>query len=59
RAMVAIQCLDFAVGAFYLATGVISFEVAGFPMFNAALFAGLLAWWSTALTDPKIALPSR
>jgi len=59
RAMVLIQVIDFAVGAFYLATGVITLATAGFPMFNAALFAGLLVWFSSALTGSKITLPSR
>lgn len=43
--MVFIQAIDFAVGAYYVATGVIGPEVAAFPMINAAIFGGLLWVW--------------
>jgi len=43
--MVLIQVIDFAVGAFYLAVGIVTLDVVAFPMFNAALFAGLLMYY--------------
>ncbi|MCB9994357.1 MAG: hypothetical protein H6873_11960 [Hyphomicrobiaceae bacterium] len=46
RNMVFIQAIDFAVGAFYLATGAIGPATAAFPMFNAAIFGSLLWLWS-------------
>ena len=49
RNMVLVQAVDFLAGAFYVATGVITLAVAGFPMFNAALFGGLLWLWSEFL----------
>ena len=42
--MALIQLLDFADGGYYLLTGAIGPATAVFPMFNAALFGGLL-WW--------------
>lgn len=45
RNMAIVQLIDFAVGAFYFATGVIGISVVAFPMFNAALFATLLWVW--------------
>ncbi|MGJ8529035.1 hypothetical protein [Maritalea sp.] len=45
RNMIFIQLIDFAAGAYYLTTGVISISVAAFPMFNAALFSILLWRW--------------
>ena len=42
--MALIQLLDFADGGYYLLTGAIGPGTALFPMFNAALFGGLL-WW--------------
>ena len=44
--LVVIQLLDFAAGGYYLLTGTIGPATAAFPMFNAALFAGLLWWFS-------------
>lgn len=46
RNMVLVQAIDFAAGAYYVATGVIGIEVAAFPMFNAALFGVLLWLWA-------------
>ncbi len=46
RAMVLIQAIDFLVGALYLGAGTITLATAAFPMFNAAVFGGLLLWWS-------------
>ncbi len=46
RNMVLIQAIDFAGGAFYLATGAITLTTAAFPMFNAALLGTLLWFWS-------------
>jgi hypothetical protein len=46
RNMVLVQAIDFLGGLFYVATGVISIEVAAFPMFNAALFGTLLWIWT-------------
>jgi len=46
--MIFIQIIDFAAGAFYLATGAITIAIAGFPMFNAALFTLLLVIWFPA-----------
>lgn len=46
RSMLAVQAIDFGVGAFYLGTGAISLSVCAFPMFNAAVFSTLLAKWS-------------
>jgi hypothetical protein len=48
--MALIQTLDLVVGAAYLASGAIGIAAAGFPMFNAALFASLL-WF---LSRPPI-----
>ena len=45
RNMVLIQLIDFGAGLYYVLTGVIGFGIAGFPMFNAALFATLLWLW--------------
>ena len=42
--MVAIQLIDLAVGAFYVATGMVGLADAAFPMFDAVLFAGALTW---------------
>lgn len=42
RNMALIQLLDFAAGAIYLGVGIVPLGVVAFPMFNAALFAGLL-----------------
>lgn len=49
RNMVFIQAIDFFVGAVYLANGTIGLQVAGFPMFNAAVFGTLLYLWSRPL----------
>ena len=46
RNMVLIQAIDFSVGLFYIATGAIGVAVAGFPMFNAAVFGVLLWLWT-------------
>lgn len=48
RNMVLIQVVDFAVGLYYLANGIIGADVAAFPMFNAAVFAALLWIWTPA-----------
>ncbi|MFT6658792.1 hypothetical protein [Maritalea sp.] len=45
RNMIFVQLVDFAVGAFYLFSGVIGLSVVAFPMFNAALFSTLLWFW--------------
>jgi hypothetical protein len=42
RGMVLIQLLDFAAGALYVSLGIVLFANAALPMFNAAVFAGLL-----------------
>ncbi len=42
--MVVIQLVDLAVGGFYVAIGVVALANAALPMFDAALFAGALAW---------------
>lgn len=42
QAMVGIQFIDLAVGAYYTAIGVLPPAVSAFPMFNAVLFSGLL-----------------
>lgn len=44
-AMVLIQGIDLAAGLFYTATGVVSLQLSGFPMFNAAWIIALLLWW--------------
>lgn len=46
RNMAFIQTIDFVAGAVFLATGTIGLSTAAFPMFNAALFAGLLFFLS-------------
>lgn len=47
--MLLIQVLDLAVGLFYSLFGGVSWAVTGFPVFNAAVLAGLLAWGRTGL----------
>ncbi len=42
RGMIAIQLLDLAAGAFYVATGVVAIADAALPMFDAVLFAGAI-----------------
>lgn len=44
--MVLIQVLDLAAGLFYTATGVVSLELSGFPMFNATWMIVLLLLWT-------------
>ena len=51
--MALIQALDFAVGAAYLVTGLVSASVVAFPMTNAAVFALGLGY---ALWRPEPAL---
>ncbi len=46
RNMVLVQAIDFAAGLFYVATGVIGWQVAAFPMVNAAIFGTLLWIWA-------------
>lgn len=46
RNMVLIQLIDFGAGAVYLGLGTVGLSVVAFPMFNAALFAGLLLFFS-------------
>ncbi len=46
RNMVLVQALDFAVGAAYLAQGVVTVSVVAFPMFNALVFGSLLWLWT-------------
>lgn len=43
--MIAVQILDLLAGIFYVATGVVAFSAAAFPMFNATLFIVLLSLW--------------
>lgn len=43
--MILIQLIDLAVGVTYTLSGTVSLELAGFPMFNAALIALLLWLW--------------
>ena len=50
RNMVLIQLIDFGAGLYYVLTGVIGLGVAGFPMFNASLFATLLWFWQPNAT---------
>ncbi len=52
RNMVLIQAIDFAGGAYYLATGIITLATAGFPMFNAAVLGTLLWIWSRPSSAP-------
>jgi hypothetical protein len=42
RGMIGIQVLDFAAGAFYVATGVVAIADAALPLFDAALFAAAI-----------------
>ncbi len=44
-AMIAIQLIDLAVGAYYTATGVVALKDSAFAMFNATWIAGLLYLW--------------
>ena len=44
-AMIFIQLIDLAVGAFYTATGVVALSDSAFAMFNATWIAGLLYLW--------------
>ena len=43
--MIFIQAVDLAVGVYYTATGVLSLQLSGLPMFNATLFIVLLTLW--------------
>jgi hypothetical protein len=43
--MIFIQLVDLGTGVFYTLTGTVSLALAGFPMFNATLFATLLWLW--------------
>ena len=43
--MILVQLIDLAVGIIYTSNGILSFAASAFPMFNAALFAGLLSLW--------------
>lgn len=52
--MVLVQAIDFAVGAYYLASGTIGLGTAAFPMFNAVLFGTLLWLWNRP-SERKIA----
>ncbi|MBL9052464.1 MAG: hypothetical protein JNN02_01935 [Tabrizicola sp.] len=56
RGMVAIQLIDLAAGAAYLAAGLITPATALLPMVNAALFAALLAFALRAGTVDKAAM---
>lgn len=42
--MILIQCIDLAVGLWYSLLGGVPWSVTGFPLFNALVFAVLLAW---------------
>jgi hypothetical protein len=44
-AMIFIQLIDLAVGAFYTATGVVALKDSAFAMFNATWIAALLYLW--------------
>lgn len=44
RGMVAIQLIDLAAGAAYVAAGIVAPSAAAVPMVNAALFAAALHW---------------
>ena len=44
-AMIFIQLIDLAVGAFYTATGTVALSDSTFPMFNATWIATLLYLW--------------
>ncbi|WP_193176047.1 hypothetical protein [Oricola nitratireducens] len=46
RNMVLVQAIDFTVGLYFAATGVIGIETAAFPMVNAAIFGVLLWLWT-------------
>lgn len=43
--MILIQLIDLGVGVFYTARGTLALSSSAFPMFNAALIAGLLFLW--------------
>lgn len=43
--MIFIQLIDLAVGLFYTVNGTLTLAVSALPMFNAAVFSGLLFWW--------------
>jgi hypothetical protein len=43
--MILIQLIDLTVGIIYTSSGILSLTASAFPMFNAALFAGLLFLW--------------
>jgi len=44
--MILIQAIDLAAGIFYTFTGVVSLELSGFAMFNAALIIALMLAWT-------------
>lgn len=46
--MVAIQLIDFSVGGYYTAEGVVPLSLSAFPMFNAAVIALWLWLWRPA-----------
>ncbi len=45
RLMALIQAIDFGVGVFYTASGVVPLSLSGFPMFNAIWIFLLCAFW--------------
>ena len=53
--MVAIQVIDLTAGLFYVATGVVPLADAALPMFDAALFAGLLGYGYARLSRQPVA----
>ena len=46
--MVWIQAIDFSVGCYFTATGIVGLRLSAFPLFNAALIASLLWIWRPA-----------
>lgn len=54
--MVWIQLIDFSVGAYFTAAGVVGLKLSAFPLFNAALIAVLLWIWRP-LRGPSLNKP--
>ncbi len=52
--MIFIQVVDLAVGVYYTATGVLSLQLSGLPMFNATLFILLLTLWRPRSTTKGV-----
>lgn len=53
-----IQAIDFGVGAFYTATGVVPWQLSAFPMFNALWIGVVCAGWYLRQSTPRALVAS-